>query len=228
MQEMESEIEFPLELQDLTRRKLARELHDGLTQAVAALAMRVNYARRLMDTDLEGSEQELLKVENLARTITKEIRHMIFTLRPVRIESQGLLVALESLAEKMSELYDLDINLTIDLVVPDALGVNSQQVIYSIVEEAIDNSRKYTQADHIWVRITENADEIVRLEIKDDGKAEDQLMESTQNQELDSILDLARLVGGKVEINLLDGKSLIIQVLIPSIKPTSKGTLPRG
>ena len=69
------------------RKKLARDLHDGPTQSVA---MRVNYTRRILAKDTSAAVKELEKIEDLARRTTKEIRHMLFTLRPLVLESQGL------------------------------------------------------------------------------------------------------------------------------------------
>ena len=67
VKEMVSEKALLLELQDVTHQKLIRELHDGLSQTVSALAMRVNFARRMLDSDREAAIQELVKVEDLAR-----------------------------------------------------------------------------------------------------------------------------------------------------------------
>jgi signal transduction histidine kinase len=84
---------------------LARDLHDGPTQSVAAIAMRVNLARRMMKKNVKGTEEELEKIEELAHRTTKEVRHMLFTLRPLILESQGLTAALEAMAEKMRETF---------------------------------------------------------------------------------------------------------------------------
>jgi signal transduction histidine kinase len=79
-----------MDIQEEARKKIARDLHDGPTQSIAAIAMRVNFARRLMERDFKAASEELYKIEELARRTTKEIRHMLFTLRPLVLESQGL------------------------------------------------------------------------------------------------------------------------------------------
>ena len=76
-----------LEVQEAERRHLARELHDGLTQTVSALAMRANFARRTLESDPGAALLELEKVEDLARETAREIRHMIFILHPREIAS---------------------------------------------------------------------------------------------------------------------------------------------
>ena len=84
--DLEQEKERMLEIQEDARKKLARDLHDGPTQSIAAIAMRLNFARRLLDRDLKATSEELGKIEDLARRTTKEIRHMLFTLRPLVLE----------------------------------------------------------------------------------------------------------------------------------------------
>ena len=80
------------EIDELVRQKIVRQLHDGLSQTVSALAMRINFARRMMDQDPIAAQQELEKVEDLARDTTREIRNLIFTLRPSSPGSHGVLM----------------------------------------------------------------------------------------------------------------------------------------
>ena len=68
--------DIPKEIDYLTRQKVVRQLHDGLTQTVSALAMRINFTRRIMATDPEAASAELEKVEDLTREATKEIRRL--------------------------------------------------------------------------------------------------------------------------------------------------------
>jgi signal transduction histidine kinase len=151
--DLEQEKERMVEIQEETRKKLARDLHDGPTQSVAAVAMRVNFARRLVDRDPKAAGDELFKIEELARKTTKEIRHMLFTLRPLVLESQGLEAALQAMAEKMHETYDQKVLVSVDAKVVPRLEASKQAVIFFIVEEAVNNSRKHAQAANIWIRI---------------------------------------------------------------------------
>src|SRR5690606_19457388 len=69
-----------VEVEEDARKKLARDLHDGPTQNVSAIAMRMSYISRLLERDPGEVPGELKKVEDLARKTTKEIRDMLFTL----------------------------------------------------------------------------------------------------------------------------------------------------
>ena len=80
------------------------DLHDGPTQSVAAMAMRINLTRRMMDKGCGIGRGGNGLLEELAHRTTKEIRHMLFTLRPLILELQGLTAALQSMADKMEGL----------------------------------------------------------------------------------------------------------------------------
>ena len=122
--------------------------------------MRVNFARRLMESDPKAAADELFKVEDLARRTTKEIRHMLFTLRPLVLESQGLVAALESMAEKMKETYNQDVIIEADADIVSQLEFGKQGVIFYIAEEAVNNARKHAQAAHVWVRLKSAGDDL--------------------------------------------------------------------
>ena len=110
-QDLIEEKERMIEVQEEARKKLARDLRDGPTQSVSAIAMRLNLIRMMLTRAPEKVEDELIRAEDLARRTTKEIRHMLFTLRPLVLESQGLHAALESMAEKMVETFGQNVQI---------------------------------------------------------------------------------------------------------------------
>ena len=166
--DLEQEKERIAEIQEEARHKLARDLHDGPTQSIGAIAMRVNFARRLVQRDPNQAADELFKIEELARRTTKEIRQMLFTLRPLVLELEGLVEALRQLSEKMEENHGQTVVIETKDEVADDLEMGKQGVIFFIVEEAADNARKHANADHIWVRMQRKGD-LLHLEIEDDG-----------------------------------------------------------
>jgi signal transduction histidine kinase len=218
--DLEQEKERMMEIQEEARKKLARDLHDGPTQSVAAIAMRLNFARRLIDRDENAAAEELNKIEDLARRTTKEIRHMLFTLRPLVLESQGLTAALESMAEKSRETYNQNVVLDIDNSIETELEVGKQGVIFAIVEEAVNNARKYAQADHIWVRFKTIRPDIAVLEIQDDGagfdlSAVDANYETRGSLGLTNMRERTELINGLINIESSEGSGTVVQVVIP-------------
>ena len=211
------------EIEELIRKKVVRELHDGLTQTVSALAMRINFTRRLMISDPHSAEKELEKVEDLARETTREIRHMIFILRPMEMESQGLTAALELMAGKMDELFNLEIELIINEDLVEHLPLNDQQVIYSMVEEAIDSVRKQNGAMHVLVRLDRIDSQVVQLEIEDTSMPAARAEHPFQGQELESIQKFAELISGSASV---ENGGMLVRVLFPFTQTAEEGTSP--
>jgi signal transduction histidine kinase len=218
--DLELEKERMTEIQEEARRKLARDLHDGPTQSVAALAMRVNFARRLIDRDARAAAEELFKVEDLARRATKEIRHMLFTLRPLVLESQGLIAALESMAEKMKETYDQNVVIEANPEIVAQVETGKQGVIFYIAEEAVNNARKHAQAAHVWVRLKEAAQDLALLEIEDDGvgfdlEAVDATYDHRGSLGMVNMRERTELLNGLLQMDSAEGRGTRIRVIIP-------------
>jgi signal transduction histidine kinase len=219
-QDLIEEKERMVDVQEEARKKLARDLHDGPTQSVAAMAMRINLARRMLKKDVSSAEDELQKIEELAHRTTKEIRHMLFTLRPLILESQGLNAALQAMAEKMRETFQQSVIVNVDEKVLEDMEMGKQGVIFYIIEEAATNARKHANALHIWVRLRAFETNIALLEIEDDGMGFD--VESV-NRSYDkrgslgmvNLRERTELVNGLLNIDSAPGKGTRIQVYIP-------------
>jgi signal transduction histidine kinase len=225
-QDLEQEKERMMEIQEEARKKLARDLHDGPTQSIAAIAMRVNFARRLMERDSQAAGDELVKIEDLARRTTKEIRHMLFTLRPLVLESQGLTAAFESMADKMRETYDQNVLVSVDPdLVPD-LEIGKQGVIFYLTEEAVTNARKHANADHIWIRLKPVQNDMALLEIEDDGdgydvESVDASYEHRGSLGMVNMRERSELLNGILKIESVKMKGTRIRVLIPLTEEAS-------
>lgn len=219
-QDLEQEKNRMMEIQEESRKKLARDLHDGPTQSVSAIAMRVNFARRLMERDLKAASEELYKIEELARRTTKEIRHMLFTLRPLVLESQGLVATLESMAEKMKETFNQNVIIQADPRVVDALESSKQAVVFYIAEEAVNNARKHAQAKQIWVRLKMLREGLSLLEVEDDGVGFDvnsigNSYDTRGSLGMINLRERTELVNGVLRIDSAPGRGTRVQVVIP-------------
>jgi signal transduction histidine kinase len=208
-----------IEVQEEAQKKLARDLHDGPTQAVAAIAMRANFVRRLMDRDAKAASEELFKMEDLARKTTKEIRHMLFTLRPLILESQGLTAAVQQLAEKIKENHSQEVIVEAQSDLDDRLEVSYQGVLFYIIEEAVNNARKHAQAGHIWVRLNIEG-EVLAVEIQDDGVgfnvgAMDSNYSRRGSLGMVNMRERAEMIGGAVRIDSAEGRGTRIFVYVP-------------
>jgi signal transduction histidine kinase len=218
--DLEQEKERMLQIQEEARKKLARDLHDGPTQSVAALAMRANFTRRLMEKDPKSAANELMKIEELARRTTKEIRHMLFTLRPLVLESQGLEAALQAMADKMQETYEQDVQIEADNSIVNEIEMGKQTVMFYIAEEAVNNARKHAQAAHIWVRLRRAQPDVALLEIQDNGVgfnlgAVDANYDRRGSLGMVNMRERTELINGALRIDSSEGQGTAIRVYIP-------------
>lgn len=225
-QELEQEKERMMEIQEEARKKMARDLHDGPTQSVAAIAMRVNFARRLMERDLQSAADELYKIEDMARQATREIRHMLFTLRPLVLESQGLIATLDSMAQKMEETYNQKVIIEADPDLISHLEIGKQGVIFYIIEEAVTNARKHAEAVNIWVRLRPLEEDLALVEIEDNGVGFelDTVEASYQSRNSLGMMNMrerADLINGLLNIKTAPGKGSMIQLVVPLTEEAS-------
>lgn len=200
------------------RKKLARDLHDGPTQSVAAIAMRLNYTRMLLEKEPQKVREELEKLETLARRTTREIRTMLFTLRPVILETQGLVAALEQYLKGVEE----ETGLAIHLEAPDLggrLNTEIEGVVFSIIEEAVNNAKKYAQARHIWVELGFE-DNLFVATVKDDGRGFDvaEVLDSYDQRGSLGLINMrerAELVEGTCTIESAIGQGTKVTLIVP-------------
>jgi signal transduction histidine kinase len=221
-QDLVEEKERMVEIHEEARKKLARDLHDGPTQSVAAMAMRLNITRRMLTKDVKAATEEIVKLEELAHRTTKEIRHMLFTLRPLILESQGLTAAVQAMSDKMMETYSQKVTVSIEERVTTQLEMGKQGVIFYIIEEAVNNARKHAAAPVIAVNLRQMETGIALLEIVDNGVGFDvQAMSEAYDKRASSSLGMvnlrerAELVNGLLQIDSALGKGTKVQVYIP-------------
>jgi signal transduction histidine kinase len=174
----------------------------------------------MVERDVPAALVELTKIEDLARRTTKEIRHMLFTLRPLVLESEGLVAALEAVAEKTRETYSQDVVVKVDETLLEDLEIGKQGVIFFIAEEAVNNARKHAEAPHIYVSLRGLDKDISLLEIRDDGlgfdvEAVNRAYDRRGSLGMVNLRERAELINGVLHIESGPGKGTKVQVYIP-------------
>jgi signal transduction histidine kinase len=145
---------------------------------------------------------------------------MLFTLRPLVLESQGLIAALESMAEKMHETYNQKVIIDADPDLVSQLEQGKQGVVFYIAEEAVNNARKHARAARVWVRLKVAGEELALLEIQDDGigfnlTSVDSNYENRGSLGMVNMRERAELLNGVLQIESANGHGTCIRVLIP-------------
>lgn len=206
-----------LSKEEEVRHQLARDLHDGPAQALAAITMNVEFIKRLLERDPARVLPELDKLGQLAKRTTHEVRTMLFELRPLALETQGLDVTLQQYFERFRD-NPTKIILEADKI--DAhLDTKVEGTLFNIIQEAVNNALKHAKAHHIWVRLHQTPTTLETI-IEDDGRGFDvEKVRASYDQRgsfgLLNIEERASLMGGVAEVTSTPGKGTTWKVIVP-------------
>jgi signal transduction histidine kinase len=214
-----AEKERIIDADEEARNKLARDLHDGPTQGVAAIAMRLSYVQKLFVKSPRDVPDELKKLEEIAQKTTKEMRHMLFTLRPLVLETRGLSAAFNQLADKLYELYKQSVSVNISGDVEDYLDAGQQGTLFYIVEEAVNNARKHAQAKRITISARRHDDAAVVV-VEDDGVGFNvEKMQANYERQASlgmvNMRDRADMLDATLRVDSAPGKGTRVTVIVP-------------
>jgi signal transduction histidine kinase len=145
---------------------MRRDLHDGLGPTLAALPLRIDTARTLMQRDPAAADQVLVELKQQTQAAVQDIRQLVYALRPPALDQLGLVPALRDLAARAPS-SGLEIRLEAPGDLP-ALPAAVEVAIYRIVQEALTNVARHAHACLCVVRLA--VDEEITVEIRDDGK----------------------------------------------------------
>ncbi len=220
-QNLEAEKQRMIEADEAARKELARDLHDGPTQTIAAIAMRINFIRSLLVRDPKKALAELQKVEDMAKKTSKDVRGMLFTLRPLVLETQGLAAAIETVMKRIRESDGLNLRL-VGGENGDLLDDNAQSVVFSIVEEALGNARKYAKANLIEVRFWQE-EKLFVAQVRDDGVGFDT---SEVNRDYSSrgslgmvnMRERSERIDGSLRLESMPGRGTTVTLVVPLAK----------
>jgi signal transduction histidine kinase len=149
------------------RRRLRRDLHDGLGAQLAGLNVQAGALRRLIPRDPDAADELVVELRDELRSAIADIRRLVYDLRPPALDDLGLLEALRRLAERYgSEDDQLRVLVESPEDIPD-LPAAVEVAVYRIVQEALTNVARHARAQTCVVRLGVNDD--VALEIVDDG-----------------------------------------------------------
>jgi signal transduction histidine kinase len=157
-----------VEVQERERQRIARELHDGVGQNIVGLEMNLSSLfGTITDKETGLPDQRLIDPRSLTSDIKETLRDIIADLRPPVLDDFGLLPAIESLKDKLSNRTGLRISVQGDENMP-RLPEFTEISLFRIIQEALTNVAKHAQAENVSIRL-EQSDARVRLEITDDG-----------------------------------------------------------
>lgn len=194
------------------RQRLARELHDSVSQALYGIALGARSARTMLDRDPRQAVEPLDYVLSLAEAGLAEMRALIFELRPESLETEGLIAALEKRLAAVRARHGFVVHATLPEE-PD-VPLEMKQAVYRIAQEALHNTAKHARAKRVNLRLHWDTEEIL-LAIADDGRGFNADGSFPGHLGLRSMRERAESLGGTLEVESTPGQGTRVQARIP-------------
>jgi PAS domain S-box-containing protein len=194
------------------RQRLARELHDSVSQALFGIGLGARTAREHLESNPEAARAPIDYVLQLAEAGLAEMRALIFELRPESLEREGLVGALAKQAAVLRARHGMTVDEFVDAE-PEAPSA-VKEALFRIAQEALNNTAKHARAGHVEVRLTAAGDALV-VEIRDDGAGFDAGAQFPGHLGLQSMRERALRLGGAVEIISSSGQGTTVRAMIP-------------
>jgi PAS domain S-box-containing protein len=192
------------------RQRLARELHDSVSQALYGIALGARTARAQLDRDPARAVEPVDYVLQLAEAGLAEMRALIFELRPESLEIEGLVAAMEKQVAATSARYGIKVSGEFDSE-PD-LSLSDKEVFYRVAQEALHNVVKHARATEATIRLHNNAG--VVLEVSDNGIGFDTGGSFPGHMGLISMSERAANIGANINVESQPGKGTTIRLTL--------------
>jgi PAS domain S-box-containing protein len=202
-----------LAAQEAERSRIARDLHDGLCQQLAAVAIGLSSLERSL-TDSPDLKADVRRLEAWTIEVADGIRQLSHDLHPGVLRHAGLGVALQSAGAEFERQHGISVSCSVPTDLDD-LPADVVQCVYRIAREALRNVATHSEATRVSVKLTRRTDEL-DLIIRDDGRGFE--LDSTWRPKglgLLSMEERARQVGGVLQLASLPGHGTTVEVRVP-------------
>ncbi len=203
--------------QEEERRRISRELHDGLGPSLAAIGNRLRACQQLVRTDPRRAERELQETTDSLKGHVQEIRHLIYDLRPLAVDQLGLMGAVQQQLERFSQ--ETGIQVYSDMSGEIDFDPLAEVTVFRVVQECLSNVQKHANASQVEVKL-QATQAGLEVTIQDDGQGFDpnNVASGTigEGVGLLSMRERAELVGGRLSVESSPGKGCQVVLFVPS------------
>ncbi|UOR11091.1 sensor histidine kinase [Halobacillus amylolyticus] len=195
------------------RNRLARELHDSVSQQLFAASMMMS-AINEGETEQKSSNKQLAMVEKMIHQSQLEMRALLLHLRPVALKDKSLQEGCEELLRELTQKVPMTIEWTVESL---ALEKGIEDQLFRILQEAVSNTLRHAKADTLTVMLIGRDDHII-LRMVDDGIGFDVEEAKTSSYGLQNMQERAFEVGGTLKIVSLKNQGTRLEVKVPHFK----------
>jgi two-component system sensor histidine kinase UhpB len=201
-----------LRAQEEERRRLARDLHDEVNQALTAILLRL---QALSEDAPEPLAPQITALKTLVNQAMEELLRLARQLRPASLDDLGLIAAIEGQLARFSEQTGIQTALHSEGT-PESITEDQQTVIYRVVQEALSNTAQHSGATYVDFELRVFPSHGVELRVRDNGKGFDAVKgRDGDGIGLAGMAERARLVGGELTVTSSPGTGTRVRLYIP-------------
>ncbi|MEG0297446.1 MAG: histidine kinase [Clostridium sp.] len=208
-----------LESQERERKRIAREIHDGPAQYIANAMLRIDLCKMIVQRDLQEGLNELDDLKKNVKMALREVRGVLFDLRPISLEQLGLDEALREMANLISEENGIEVDIStksMERKIEHILEI----AVYRLAQEILNNIKKHSKATKVIIRVEYGADYVYFM-INDNGVGFD-IKEAIENAKrkgtsygLIGIFDRVNQLQGKIGIDSSPDEGTTYKIKLP-------------
>lgn len=207
-----------VQVQEEERKRISRELHDGIGQIFTALALGLSGVEETMPRDPNLARKQIGNLKEMSIRAITEMRQLVSDLRPPQLDDLGLVPALHWLANEWRERLQIDVQVQVNGY-RRRLTPEMETILFRITQEGLTNIAKHARAKHATIHLAFEAD-LVKLVVEDDGvgmtpEQINRRLPRYLGWGLAGIRERAALVGGQVHIDSAPGQGTRLSVHIP-------------
>ncbi|MEU6260613.1 PAS domain S-box protein [Streptomyces sp. NPDC047043] len=191
---------------DATRRRIERDLHDGVQQRLVSLQLDLRLAQAMLEEQPEDLSEQLEHIAKGLEDTFEDLLQVARGIHPAILSKGGLGPALRALARRSSLPVELDLRLP-----PGRLAEQTEVAVYYVASECLTNAAKYARADVVQVEARTH-DDVLELTIRDDGVGG---AEPGRGSGLIGLNDRVEAIGGKLEVDSPPGEGTTVHVRLP-------------
>lgn len=198
------------------RQRLARELHDAVSQQLFAISMTATAVSRTIEKDWERAKRQVQLIEEMASVAQSEMRALLLHLRPVHLDGKSLGHALTSLVAELQQKIQIVIDLDVDTSI--MMREDIEDHLFRIAQEALSNSLRHAKADQMIVKLY-RLEQDVHMIIQDNGVGFDTSLKKQGSYGLLTMEERVIELGGKFRLSSEVGNGTTVFISIPYEPP---------
>ncbi|TBL67917.1 sensor histidine kinase [Paenibacillus thalictri] len=194
------------------RQRLARELHDAVSQQLFAISMTATAALRTLDKDFDKAQRQIYLIEEMASVAQSEMRALLLHLRPVHLEGKHLHEGLVELLQELTAKVPMDIHWEVaeDIRLPKGI----EDHLFRIVQEAMSNALRHSKATRLEIKLAQPGD-IIRLTIRDNGVGFNLDEKRQASYGILTMRERVNEIGGSLSIITAPEKGTRLEIRVP-------------